>query len=137
MSDELGRLTSAGRTQRGGRVEIETAGFDLLFTPQADTVCAALKPLQRRIDADDFGCSPFFGRARHGLDLDGVHTRETADTLLIEGHRFATVGGLLTEFGQLVPQSAEASPDVAIAGHITTKPSQTGARGRSPGGHRP
>ena len=137
MSDELGRLTSAdahsvavaSKSRRPGSISSSHRRQTPYVPPSSRFSAASMRTISdaRRSSA---------ARAMAWTWMASIREK-TADTLLIEGHRFATVGGLLTEFGQLVPQSAEASPDVAIAGHITTKPSQTGARGRSPGGHRP
>lgn len=137
MSSNLRHVTGAGRAERGGRVEIQASGFDLLFTPQADPVCAGLQPPECRVDPGDLCRAPLFGRARHGLGLNRVHTRKPANALLIERNRFSAVRGPFAEFGQLVPQSAQARLDIAVSGHISGKPSQSDSPGRSPGQGRP
>ena len=84
MSSFSTSSASAAGAQRRGRIEIKPGRFDLLAAAQTLSIGALVNTLEGGVDADDLLAAPRFGGIGHGLGLQGIHARQTADACLVK-----------------------------------------------------
>jgi len=113
-------ISGAGQASCDCGVPIEAIGSDRLAAGNAQAKGPCRDALQGLVNSFDLGASPRSLRLGHGLDLHGIHARQTPHTLLVELDGRTVVPVRAVDGGQFVAAILEANPrglDVHIEYH--------------------
>ncbi len=80
----LASLPGTLNTYRGGRVELQALGVDVLTALKTYPKFTIVNSLERRIDTLTLELSPTRGLYGHRLHLQRIHTRDTPNSGLVE-----------------------------------------------------
>ena len=114
MRAPLTSATGALGAQDRSRIEFQPAWFDVLFAPQAYAVGSRGQSGERGIDTLNFQLAPLIRGLSHCLRLHGIHSRQTADALLIKRNRLQRVGGLGTKPFHFLAKLAQTLADLIV-----------------------